>query len=206
MNYLNMMHYLLSSVQEMHRIMRWQNEQMLKMEKELLSMKEQLQGLGPQTRVDKIEYNFEQLKVETLDGTLVIGISPGDTGIIDNWAVQDKTGEDTPMDEEWDNDKIHQQTRESMIAYINESIPAMLDRSSEEMDVPLSSDNKYAIIEDMNRQLDGRITYHLHRIEYNKGDSQAKYMAQLTDAMKNDIQQALHAYIDHFRKEENDGQ
>ncbi|RTE07851.1 spore germination protein GerPC [Paenibacillus whitsoniae] len=37
--------------------------------------------------IDKIEYNFDQLKVEKLDGTLTIGISPSTLDQIDDFAV-----------------------------------------------------------------------------------------------------------------------
>ncbi len=55
--------------------------------------KEELQQLKekPAVHVDRIEYKFDQLKVETLEGTLNIGLNPSDLSGIEDFAVQNQT-------------------------------------------------------------------------------------------------------------------
>lgn len=47
----------------------------------------------PAVRVDKIEYKFDQLKVETLKGTLNIGLNPSDLQGIDSFEVNNGPGQ-----------------------------------------------------------------------------------------------------------------
>ncbi|MDD9271048.1 spore germination protein GerPC [Paenibacillus sp. GCM10023248] len=57
-----------------------------------------LDALKDQKRfhIDKIEYNFDQLKVEKLDGTLTIGISPSSLDNVDDFTVNGASvGKDT---------------------------------------------------------------------------------------------------------------
>ncbi|MGG1517689.1 spore germination protein GerPC [Paenibacillus oryzisoli] len=62
---------------------------------------EDLKALKEEKRfhIDKIEYNFDQLKVEKLDGTLTIGISPGTLDQIDDFAVNGSNPMNAGMDQ-----------------------------------------------------------------------------------------------------------
>jgi spore germination protein PC len=86
----------------MHNCITWQQwaqqvSAYIEMQKQRIDTLEQtvnklqtdLNTLKDQKRVhiDKIEYNFDQLKVEKLDGTLTIGISPSSLDNIDDLSV-----------------------------------------------------------------------------------------------------------------------
>lgn len=64
----------------------------MKLEHELKRLKDELAELKnkPPIHVDKIEYKFDQLKVESLDGTLNIGLNPTDLNNIDEFAVNNQ--------------------------------------------------------------------------------------------------------------------
>ncbi len=57
-----------------------------KLQEEMKQLKEK-----PSIQVDKIEYKFDQLKVETLEGTLNIGLNPSDLANIEDFAVQNQS-------------------------------------------------------------------------------------------------------------------
>ncbi len=46
----------------------------------------------PPVHVEKMEYKFDQLKVETLEGTLNIGLNPADLQNIEDFSVPSKKG------------------------------------------------------------------------------------------------------------------
>lgn len=66
-----------------------QKQRIDKLEETVTKLQSDLDALKVQKRVhiDKIEYNFDQLKVEKLDGTLTIGISPSSLDNVDDFTV-----------------------------------------------------------------------------------------------------------------------
>jgi len=71
----------------------WQSGKILELEgmiKELMAKVEKIAAV-PQTRIDRIEYQFDQLKVEKLEGALHIGISPpGAKDLASEWQSGSK--------------------------------------------------------------------------------------------------------------------
>ncbi len=81
------MNYL---IEQIYQYMMWQAEKLNNVEKEMKALKEQIATLCDEQqkeKIGKIEYNFDQLKVETLEGTLHIGVSPQDGQMIEEFAV-----------------------------------------------------------------------------------------------------------------------
>ncbi|GEM_PF-1604253 len=203
----NMLQTLLQLTQQMYHALCLQHEQLQRMEAELHAIREQVakQESLPSTHVDKIEYNFEQLKVDTLDGTLVIGISPNESGNVVQWAAQHQSGEDAVIgtasaqtsEDEGTESNIH----DRMEAYIRDSVPEMLAQVSEQAGIALSEDDKQAVVEDMVRQMDGRIALYMQNIGNQGGISADSTADELVQALQNDIHAAIHTYIEHFREE-----
>lgn len=63
---------------KLRRYLSWQTKKIQTLEQRLLLLENQLKELEqqPRTTIERIEYKFDQLKVETLEGTLNIGITP----------------------------------------------------------------------------------------------------------------------------------
>ncbi|UKS26423.1 spore germination protein GerPC [Paenibacillus sp. HWE-109] len=75
--------------QQLSAYIEMQKQRIDKLEQNVKKLQDDLTALKDQKRVhiDKIEYNFDQLKVEKLDGTLTIGISPSALDNIDDFTV-----------------------------------------------------------------------------------------------------------------------
>ncbi|GMK45507.1 germination protein PC [Paenibacillus glycanilyticus] len=79
---------------ELQTKLRAQQSQIYSLEQQLAVLSEQLKQLEnkPTYNIEKLEYHFDQLKVEKLEGTLNIGMTPpgmpGGDGDIDQLAVQ----------------------------------------------------------------------------------------------------------------------
>lgn len=71
-------------IHELHQLTEKHNQQIKQFEKTVENMQNKLNALEKTTQernkhmIDKIEYHFDQLKIEHLDGTLHIGMSPND--------------------------------------------------------------------------------------------------------------------------------
>lgn len=66
-----------------------QKQRIDQLEQTVKKLQSDIDSLKDQKRfhIDKIEYNFDQLKVEKLDGTLTIGISPSSLDNVDDFTV-----------------------------------------------------------------------------------------------------------------------
>ncbi|GIP38120.1 hypothetical protein J31TS4_14000 [Paenibacillus sp. J31TS4] len=82
--------WVLRLLQDLYGALAMQRDQLASLSARLEELQASVDALGDrkQTVIEKIEYTFDQLKVETLEGTLNIGITPGGVGAIEEWAVQ----------------------------------------------------------------------------------------------------------------------
>lgn len=72
-----------SYFQKLNDYLKWQTERIRYLESRIDGLEQELDKVKSQDRIriDKIEYNFDQLKVEKLDGTLNVGIAPRGWGL-----------------------------------------------------------------------------------------------------------------------------
>ena len=66
------------------------------MQKKIQSLEKQVSEFQnrPPVHIDRMEYKFDQLKVETLEGTLNIGLNPSDLQGIEDFSVPNKMARD----------------------------------------------------------------------------------------------------------------
>jgi spore germination protein PC len=88
--------------QQLSAYIEMQKQRIDQLEQTVNKLQTELNALKDQKRfhIDKIEYNFDQLKVEKLEGTLTIGISPSS---LDN--IEDFTVNGAPMDKDAGSDQ-----------------------------------------------------------------------------------------------------
>ena len=189
-------------IEEMYRMLQWQSEKLMELEHELKSLRESLEetmekGLAARTNVEKIEYNFEQLKVEHLNGTLHVGIRTGDQGTIEELFQAGNAASDVSIggqDEESDQRSI----QEDLLRYIRDVIPPALKEKAEGQRLPLSEEQIRKAVEDMIRQSGERISYYFQQMKGMNGSAVPELVA---DRVKKDVYDALDRYIDYFRRE-----
>ncbi|BFT68984.1 spore germination protein GerPC [Paenibacillus sp. P36] len=75
--------------QQLSAYIEMQKQRIDKLEETVTKLQSDLDAIKVEKRfhIDKIEYNFDQLKVEKLDGTLTIGISPSSLDNVDDFTV-----------------------------------------------------------------------------------------------------------------------
>ncbi|PFP29620.1 spore gernimation protein [Bacillus sp. AFS073361] len=110
--------------------------------------------------VDKIEYKFDQLKVETLEGTLNIGLNPSELAGIEDFAVQNQSLS-TPISPK-DQMQRSMKIEEAIYRYLESDLPPMVEATQRELNV-LPNDEYLAFIkQDIIKQLPSRIEHHLN--------------------------------------------
>ncbi|WP_160645727.1 spore germination protein GerPC [Chengkuizengella marina] len=167
------------------------------LEKLMKQMKEDMNKLiaSKNNTIEKIEYNFDQLKVETLEGTLNIGITPGGNGIIEELEVNDQTEHEVQLGGEIESD-CHQGIRDEIHQHLDEEVPNAIRTLQEKFNLVVGEEYTQEMIKDIKKQIDGRIHHYLNNNE-NKELNQDEIKNNVLAKTKKDIETSI---LNHFHK------
>ncbi len=184
-----------------YRIMNMQSDKIARMENEITALKALIQTIQdtPKQSIGSIEYKFDQLKVENLNGTLVIGLRHGESGEIEDMWVADKHAENVPVGQppngndtrtaspsDGDSDTI----RKSIYDYIRQDVADALQAQANKESVHLDAASLQSIIEDMNRQAGERIEIYRQQ----GGDG-----AAIARKIQRDLLVSVNSYLEYVR-------
>ncbi|MFB5196185.1 spore germination protein GerPC [Neobacillus sp. KR4-4] len=144
--------------------------------------------------VDKIEYKFDQLKVETLEGTLNIGLNPSELAGIEDFAVQNQSLS-TPISPK-DQMQRSMKIEEAIYRYLESDLPPIVEATQRELNV-LPNDEYLAFIkQDIIKQLPSRIEHHLntHPAD-NRTIADAPSDDLIIEALKKEIQNGVMVFF-----------
>jgi spore germination protein PC len=188
---------------KLRRYLLWQTKKIQSLEQRLLLLESQLKELEqqPHTTIERIEYKFDQLKVETLEGTLNIGITPNGVGnVIEDFAVQQKNAV-VPKPEP----VLFRNIQEKVHAYLEKEAKETLKRFEEQYSHRLDDTYRHFILQDIARQVDERIRFYLHQ-KMNNGyvptsDNDETVVNEISQKIKMDIEQSLDLFLKHLPKQ-----
>lgn len=194
-NYYQYLQWLQSCIQR-------QDQQIKQLEATVLKMKEEFNQLKekPTIHVDTIEYKFDQLKVETVEGTLSIGLSPTDFQGIEDFAVNNGTL-NTPSDPK------HVMTRsmeieDAIIQYLETSLPEIIQKTGNRLNIQANEEYLNFIKEDIKKQLPTRIDFHLKAMR--QSEKSAEEMAvnnqRIIELLKKEIHNGVSIFLNHFQE------
>jgi len=192
-NYYDLNLYL----QQLGQFIEYQNSRLTELELMIQQLQKELAEVKnrPATTIEKIEYKFDQLKVETLEGTLNIGLNPTNGETIEDFAVkQDKM-----------NVKATSGTEQQVVNDINNEINRYLDQECPEFIRSMEEQNNYHldesyrtfIIDDIRKQINDRIHYYLqqNQEQIDRSDTTEELQDIITNKVKSDIQSSIQAFM-----------
>lgn len=118
-----------SNASQVHGIIQKQTQQIMMLEKRLNELQQEMQMIKdkPTTNIERIDYQFDQLKIERLEGTLNIGLNPSDPNSVQNFEVGQTTTPGIGMMRQEMADQFFNQTRQLVDAFLNEEAPELLE-------------------------------------------------------------------------------
>ncbi|QTM98658.1 hypothetical protein ERJ70_04710 [Sediminibacillus dalangtanensis] len=140
------------------------------------------------TNVERIDYHFDQLKIERLDGTLHIGISPEGLESIEDFAVNQQQ----PAAIQPYSPPPGQQIVANLDRFVTSEAPMLLEKLSNQYKRALSPKQRDILLQDIKQQLPERAAYYL---EHREGDTPDAEFIQ--DQVWKEINHSLHEF---FRK------
>jgi spore germination protein PC len=177
-----------------------QEQRIIGLEKSIQQMAEELKQLKekPTIHVDKIEYKFDQLKVETLEGTLNIGLNPSDMQGIEDFAVKNNTLNTPP------NPKVQMQRsmeiEETIFNYLEADLPELIQVTGSRVNIQPNESYLSFIKEDIKKQLPTRIDFHLKSTASNDLSEESIKMSNenIIELLKKEIQNGVSVFLNHL--------
>ncbi|PLT30424.1 spore germination protein GerPC [Peribacillus deserti] len=155
----------------------------------------------PPVNVERIEYRFDQLKVERLDGTLNIGLNPQELQNIDEFAVNDAPVHSPYVFPELDQVTGH--ICSTLQSYMNTELAENLARAGADS---RSIDPSYLnfIKDDISSQLPQKISYYLDSIPVHERtpDQLSAQIETIIEKLKVDLSQAFFKFVNTAPKQQ----
>jgi spore germination protein PC len=173
-----------------------QEQRILALENALQKMNEDIKQINEKKsiHIDKIEYKFDQLKVETLEGTLNIGLNPSELSGIEDFAVQNQslTSPISPKNQMQRSMKIE----EAIYRYLETDLPPVVETVQKEVNVQPNDEYLSFIKQDIIKQLPSRIEYHLTSNSASTRSSENNPSDELIiEALKKEIQNGVMVFF-----------
>ncbi|WP_269409689.1 spore germination protein GerPC [Lentibacillus daqui] len=184
-------------VYDLHQHIRSQDQKIKDLESRLQQMEQTSQKKNP-TTIEKIEYNFDQLKIERLDGTLHIGLSPSDLAKMDEFGVN----QTNPPDEKV---PLNQTLQTDLRNHIYQEGPKIIQHLAEQYQHPVNENFQHVMLQDIEKQLPQRIHVHEQEVRNNHNlATEDQIMNYVKDQIKHEIHQSLITYMQGNGKEGKD--
>lgn len=184
-------------MKRLHVYVEHQSKKIVKLEKMILEMHREIASLRerPPVQIGNIEYKFDQLKVETLEGTLNIGLNPSDLEGIDDFSV-DQKAVNVPIPQK----QLFKRTIEletTLYQYLESDLENIYRDAQANLGINVDDAYFTFIKDDIKKQLSGRVAYHLKELSVtNRGEEfSPEINEKVIDLLKQEIQNGVFLFL-----------
>ncbi|MGV3465597.1 MAG: spore germination protein GerPC [Heyndrickxia sp.] len=194
-------------IQQLYQYIRHQDKQIAKFEKMLKELKTEVDSLKekPPISVERLEYKFDQLKIERLDGTLNIGLNPADLSEkIEDMEIPNPKSNPAPIVTE---PEFKQELISRLNHYVGNDIHTVIKDTEQQLGMTLEQQYCDFIIDDLQKQIPQRVDHYLNILAgQDLGNMQKDdLLNQVHQKMKTDIDQAIFMFISKLPNNMNGG-
>ncbi|GER65764.1 spore germination protein GerPC [Weizmannia acidilactici] len=195
---------LYSELRQLYQYFQYQEAKLAQMEKALAGLIQEIKMLKerPPIHVDRIEYAFDQLKIENLDGTLNIGVNPADLSQIDDMAIPAAKGGIDFQDDK--RSALKQALSERLLEYVEAELPKAITDSERQLKVQLNQEYHNFIKNDLKNQIPQRIDYYINQLNAPGADDRELF-DKVLQQIKADMEHAVHVFISKLPPQMNGG-
>jgi spore germination protein PC len=189
MNYLNHLSHVIQSFQE----------RLYASEQKIQTLQDEFDRLKNDSKmnVGRIEYKFDQLKIERLEGTLNIGLTPKlGEGLLDDLSVGDQSiqmgNETNPNPLRTAMNPITDAVTSRVGRFLQTEALNELKQIEAKLEFPLDDNYRLFIIEDIRKQIPLRIS---QLVETLRGSSNQASLPDESDSLENYLFDSIHSEI-----------
>ncbi|TKD71987.1 spore germination protein GerPC [Pseudalkalibacillus hwajinpoensis] len=187
-------------LQRMQQHIEQQNHRIKMLENMVDNLKDGYEQLSkaPKTNIEKIEYKFDQLKIERLDGTLNIGLNPNDgADMLQDFTVNGTNGMNPPSIAP----ETIQSIQQNINSYMQNGALKQLGELEQKYNYPLDDPYRHFILNDIQKQLDQRINYYINQqTDRSPNASPQELSEEIENKLKRDIVNGMEAFIKNLPK------
>ncbi|KGX92787.1 hypothetical protein N781_15065 [Pontibacillus halophilus JSM 076056 = DSM 19796] len=188
-------------LQRLHALIDKQTDQLEQLSRRVNQLEDKLNtptpAPPPGTNIEKIEYHFDQLKIETLEGTLNIGLTPSDgaagTGI-EQLSIQEQ-----PFPPKANTaDMVKQNLVNGLNQYLTDQGPREIQQLSREFGQPFDHDYEQKLLDDIRKQLDARVQHYMAKANVQNGmlgdDDRDDVLNQIKDEVRHSLREFMNRH------------
>ncbi|WP_010283443.1 spore germination protein GerPC [Bacillus timonensis] len=197
-------HHCVSSsyIQNLYQYIQQQNVRINQLEQSLQQLQTEIGELKkqPSTHIEKVEYKFDQLKVETLEGTLNIGLNPLNGEPIEDFSVAQ--GKMNIPDIRHVHKELLGEIQDNIDEYLSNEGPVLIEGIANQERTDIEEGHSGFIIEDIQKQIPDRIVHYLGQYhgELQNPSREAEVYQNIINHIKNDIKNSVTGYIQNLPK------
>ena len=183
-------------LQSMQAYMHKQDQKIRNLQQKMISMEQKITELQsrPPVHVEKLEYKFDQLKVETLAGTLNIGLNPTDLQRIEDFSVPNKNGAASPSQRM----ALFTEVENSIHQYLDSNLISIMADAGQQLNLQVDESYREFILQDIKKQLPNRIEYYLNQPLRNSNDSPEQQKEYIFEQMQKEIHYGVLTFLQHL--------
>jgi spore germination protein PC len=172
-----------------------QDQKMLKLQKKINALEKKVVELQsrPPVQVERMEYKFDQLKVETLEGTLNIGLNPSDLQGIEDFSVPTQKGKGPATPQE--RMALFTEIENSLHEYLDTNLPTIITDTAQQLQFQAADSYHDFILQDVKKQLPNRIEYYLNQPFRNENTSVEQQKEWIFEQMKKEIHNGVLIFL-----------
>jgi spore germination protein PC len=184
------------ALQSMQAYLYKQDKKIYKLQQHIETLEKKVTELQnrPPVHVDRLEYKFDQLKVETLEGTLNIGLNPSDLQGIEDFSVPNKNGSIAPKDRM----ALFTEIETSLEQYLETNLQSIMKDAGQQLNFQVDDSYREFILQDIKKQLANRIEYYLNQPLRSENESPEQQKEQIFEQMKKEIHHGVLTFLQHL--------
>lgn len=184
------------ALQSMQAYLYNQDKKIFKLQQQIKTLEKTVTELQnrPPVRVDRMEYKFDQLKVETLEGTLNIGLNPNDLQGIEDFSVPTKNGPIAPKERM----ALFTDIETSLEQYLDTNLQSIMEDAGQQLNFQVDDSYREFILQDIKKQLPNRIEYYLNQPLRSSNETPEQQKEQIFEQMKKEIHYGVLTFLQHL--------
>ncbi|WP_168412993.1 spore germination protein GerPC [Bacillus salacetis] len=183
----------------MYQYISEQNKRIQNLESIIQELQQEVTSLKdkPSINVENIEYRFDQLKVETLEGTLNIGLNPGELEKIEDLAVEAQPSPaPVPPVKQFDMEDVQMSMMPRINGYIEKEVPVIIHDTENQLGITLDESYHHLIKEDIKKQIPQRLQFYIQSIPGSeRQQGEASWEETIFSRIKTDINKAIYSFM-----------
>lgn len=185
--------------QQLHACLQWQTHKLQELEAKIAQLQQEVDALKKQRTmtVEKIEYKFDQLKIEKLDGTLHIGISPDVGKSIEDFSVDGQEVQTSQLCSD-----VRTRIRKRIDDYLEQFGRSYIHSLENDYRIVLGNDYVTMMIQDLKGQMDKRIDHYMASMteDVSSASAQQAKEEKIVDKIQSDIKAAIEHHLELKKK------